>query len=304
MTEEKQNLMDSLVVFLKGIFMGSADIIPGVSGGTIALITGIYERLIDAIRSIDLKFIPYFFKGFVDRKYFHKSKENFLGIDFVFLVSLALGVLVAFISLANVIDFLTDVYPSYTYAFFLGLIVSSAFVVYFSLEKNVGWTPLLWAVPGFLLAFYIVGLDAVNASHSILIVFVSGAASFCAMILPGVSGAFILLLLGQYTFMLNVLKKISGLDFSALPHASAYVLGGVFGLLVFSRGLSFLLKKYHAATLSFIIGLMIGSLRKPGGYIVSNPSNIFITFFSIAVGVVLVAALSHYSTRFDVADLS
>ena len=125
------SFVSAFITFLKGLFMGSADILPGVSGGTIALITGIYERLVFALKSIDFKFIFYFFYGFIDRKYFKKAKKDFFGIDFALLVPLAIGVFVAFLSLANVISILLEFYPSVTYSFFFGLILASAFFVYF-----------------------------------------------------------------------------------------------------------------------------------------------------------------------------
>ena len=121
-----------LILSLKGFCMGVAHIIPGVSGGTIALITGIYERLISAIEAINLKFFLYFLKGFIDKKYFKKAKEVFCKIDFNFLIILSFGIAVAFISLANVISFLLNFYPSYTYAFFFGLIITSAFFIFYS----------------------------------------------------------------------------------------------------------------------------------------------------------------------------
>ena len=116
--------------------MGAADIVPGVSGGTVALITGIYERLINAIKSVNPLFIIYFFRGFVDRKYFKKSKENFNEIDLKFLIPILLGIAVAFLLLANIIGFFRDDYPTYTSAFFFGLIISSSVFVYLSFEKR------------------------------------------------------------------------------------------------------------------------------------------------------------------------
>ena len=221
--------------------MGGADIIPGVSGGTVALITGIYERFIDAIRSVNLLFIPYFFRGFIDKKYFYKSKDNFLKIDFRFLIPLVFGIGLAFLLISNIIGPILDIYPSYAYAFFFGLIFSSSIFVYFTIKTINMWTPI-FIVIGFIVGFLIVWLEAIQTTHNIPIIFLSGIITICAMILPGISGAFILLLLGQYEFMLNVLRGFTILDFSGLPYALAYIFGGIIGIIGLSRILSYLIK--------------------------------------------------------------
>jgi putative membrane protein len=278
--------------------MGAADIIPGVSGGTVALITGIYERLIDAIKSVNLLFVPYFFRGFVDRKYFTKAKENFLGIDFKLLLPLIAGVGVAFLLIANVIGHLFDNYETYTYAFFFGLILSSSFLVFRTIEKLTISAPFFVLI-GFLSGFFIVGLEAIQTTNSLPIIFFSGVITICAMILPGISGAFILLLLGQYKFMLDILRGFTSLDFSGFSYALSYVAGGVVGILVLSRILSYLIKNYRIATLSFLLGLMLGALRKPGELVMDNPENIAITVVSAATGVLIVSLFGYYKFYVD-----
>jgi putative membrane protein len=287
----------TLIVFFKGLFMGSADIIPGVSGGTIALITGIYERLVRALRSIDFKFIPYFFRGLIDRRYLWKAKDNFLSIDFIFLLPLVSGIAVAFLSLANVMGFLLEEYPSYTYAFFFGLILSSALLIYFTGNMKVTVMTLFFLALGVGMGYLIVGLEAIQTDHSLLIIFASGMITFCAMILPGISGAFILLFLGQYEFMLGVLRQLTVLDTSRLSYAVVYPLGGVIGLVSFSRVLSYLLEKHRNSTLSFIVGLMIGALREPGEIMTSHPGNIPLLITSAVIGVILVAITSYLGRR-------
>jgi putative membrane protein len=274
--------------------MGSADIIPGVSGGTVALITGIYERLISAIKSIDFKFIVYGIRGLVDTEYRVKAKENLSRIDVMFLFPLIVGVAVAFLLLANVIGFFLESYPTYTYAFFFGLILSSSFFVYKSSQNTLKVTSLIFIASGVLSGYILVGVEAIQTEHSLLIIFFSGVITFCAMILPGLSGAFILLVLGQYDFMLGVLRGLTRLEWSNVSFAFAYVLGGVVGLLGFSRALSFLIKHYRVATLSFILGLMVGALRKPGEYIMSNPENIGYTILAALGGVVIVSLFTYY----------
>lgn len=279
--------------------MGSADIVPGVSGGTIALITGIYEHLVKAIKSINLLFLVYLLRGFSNKKYLSKAKNTFLKIDFKFLIPLVLGITVAFLSLANLVSFLIESYPTYTYSFFFGLILSSSFFVYKSNKKEVTMKSIFFILIGFAISFFVVGLQSVNANHLLLFVFVAGMISFCAMILPGISGAFMLLLLGQYTFMLNVVRDITSFNFSKLPFAFIYGIGGIVGLLIFSNLLSYLFKKYRGETISFVIGLMIGALRKPAFFVMDNPSNFFLTMLSIVIGLGVVSAVSYYASHFE-----
>jgi putative membrane protein len=147
---------------------------------------------------------------------------------------------------------------------------------------------------GTLTGYGIVGVASVQMQHSVIILFFSGVISFCAMILPGLSGAFILLLIGQYEFMLNVLRQLTRLDFTYLPFAFAYLIGGIIGLLAFSRVLSYLIKRYRMATLSFILGLMIGALRKPGELILKDPQQPIVTVIAILIGIILVSIFSYY----------
>ena len=273
--------------------MGGADIIPGVSGGTVALITGIYERLIDAIKSINLLFAIYFFRGFLDKKYFLKSKQIFRNIDFKFILPLLFGIATAFLLIANIIGPVFDSYPTYAYSFFFGLILASSFLVYFNIKKLNVWVPIFIFL-GILVGYMIVGLEAIQTTHNFFIIFLSGVITICAMILPGISGAFILLLLGQYNFMLNVLRGFTSLDFSGLPYAISYIFGGAVGIITLSRVLSYFIKNHRLATLSFLLGLMLGALRKPGEFIINQPENIMITIFSSIFGIIIVVTFSYY----------
>ena len=277
--------------------MGSADIIPGVSGGTVALITGIYEDLINAIKSLNLLFIFYFFKGFLNKSYFKKSKENFVNIKFRFLVPIICGIALAFILLANVLGHFLENYPTYTYAFFLGLILSSAIFVFKINNIKLGVISILFILLGFLFGFFVVGLQSIQTEHTVLIVFLSGIITFCAMILPGLSGAFILLFLGQYEFLLGVLRSITRFDFSNIVYAISYAIGGVIGIIAFSQVLSYLIKNHRIATLSFVIGIMIGALRKPGEIIYSSNDNLFIVSFSLIFGILIVTIFYFYEIK-------
>jgi len=145
--------------------------------------------------------------------------------------------------------------------------------------------------------YYITGLQAMQVDHSYLIIFLSGIVTFCAMILPGLSGAFILLVLGQYEFMLDVLRGLTRLELWNLTYAFVYVLGGIVGLLLFSRMLSHLLSRHRKQTLCFILGLMIGALRLPLGYIASDSENLSLIILSACLGVAIVTMFGIFDRR-------
>ena len=243
---------EMILIFLKGLFMGSADIVPGVSGGTIALITGIYERLIYAISSIKFSFLKPLLNGnFSDFKL--KLMEE---IDFELFIPLFLGIAVAFITLAKVISYLLDTQTAYTFSFFLGLILASAYILYTKLDDFNIRIIIITAI-GIILSYIFVGLNPIATNHSLTVIFISGLIAICAMILPGISGSFLLLLLGQYQYMLNALNSRN------LIEIFVFCIGAVIGILGFSKILNYLLEKYESATMAFLIGIMLGTLRLP-----------------------------------------
>jgi len=275
-----------LLIFLRGLLMGMADIIPGVSGGTIALITGIYERLIFAIKGINIRFILHMLHG--NRR---KSREELLSMDLDFLATLFLGIVVAFLLLSGVIRFLMAAYPANTYAFFFGLILASAGFVYrYVRETNL--KVLASGVIGFLTAVVIIGLGSLQYTHSLPVIFFSGFIAICAMLLPGISGAFILFFLGQYEYMLGVLHLFD------LPTMAVFITGAVIGLFVMARILSYLLKNYRAVTMSFLAGLMIGALRMPFENIISNVFFLPFVLASATAGFFTVVILERLADRF------
>ena len=240
------------LIFLRGLFMGSADIIPGVSGGTIALITGIYERLIYAISSIKFSFLkPLLTGNFADFK--TKLIEE---IDFELFIPLFLGIGIAFITLAKVISYLLDTQTAYTFSFFLGLILASAYILYTKLD-DLNIKIIVITAIGIILSYVFVGLNPIATNHSLIVIFISGLIAICAMILPGISGSFLLLLLGQYQYMLNALNSRN------LIEIIVFGIGAVIGILGFSKLLNYLLEKYESATMAFLIGIMLGTLRLP-----------------------------------------
>jgi putative membrane protein len=244
---------ESLLIFLKGVFMGSADIVPGVSGGTIALITGIYERLIDAIRYA-FSLVSRKTAGQFLRLRFREIGSRIRSIDWQLLVPLVLGIVTAILVLSNLIHHLMNSYPVSTYAFFFGLILGSALYIYRKLD-GITWKSVVAAIAGFLLSFTIIGLGALGATHTPLVIFGSGAVAISAMVLPGISGAFILVLLNQYEYVLGAIKDVQ------IRTILIFAAGAFTGLFLFSRLLSYLLHRHENVTKSFLVGLMLGSLR-------------------------------------------
>ncbi|WP_407416169.1 DUF368 domain-containing protein [Methanobrevibacter sp.] len=272
--------------------MGSADIVPGVSGGTIALITGIYAHLVEAISNIKFGFVKPLFKG--DLKGF---KQQFLNeIDFKFFIPLILGIGVAFLTLAKVVTYCMDVHTALTYSFFLGLIIASAVILFKKIDK-INFKHLLCALIGCILTYIFVSLNPIAANHSLLVIFISGMIAICAMILPGISGSFLLLLLGQYKYMLNALHQ---LHFSEII---VFVIGAIIGILGFSKILNYLLKNYEELTMAFLIGVMLGSLKVPAVEIVNSVSmNISGLLPCLIVAIIAFALIFILETRFDYID--
>ena len=242
-----QSRTSYLILAIKGFIMGAANVVPGVSGGTMALILGIYEELIHAIRSFNLRF----FRLFV----MLKIKEAISSLAWPFLLPVAVGVLAATLSLAELLSWLLFTYPVMVWSFFFGLILSSVF--------SVGRFVKAWRISAFIAiglggvgAYFLFGMIPVATPEASWFLFLCGFLAICAMILPGISGAYILVLLGKYHF---TLEAVNNRDIGTL---FILTLGAVVGLLSFVRVLSWLLKRYHDLTMAVLIGLMLGSLRR------------------------------------------
>jgi len=281
-------LKEPLVIFLKGLFMGTADIIPGVSGGTIALITGIYERLVHAISSIDLRFISHFIK-----RDFDGAKKSIRNIDFQLFIPLLVGIGLAIILMSRVMDYFLQNFEAPTYAFFFGLILASAVLLYRKVE-GFSVIIMLFSITGFLVGFFFTGLATLQIGHSLPIIFVSGMIAICAMILPGISGAFILLLLNQYEYMLSVLKDFQFLEIFI------FIIGALIGILAFSRVLDRVLRKYKSYTLAFLIGLMLGALRLLYENVESSIDSIWPVVISGLLGFFIILVLIELRKRVGV----
>ena len=235
----------ALLVYLKGLAMGLGDSVPGISGGTIAVITNIYERLIYAIRAVDLDALKLAGTGQFAAAWRH--------IQGNFLLLVALGILSGLLISANTVLFLLENYFEALMAFFIGLVLASTHLLreHFSFK---GWRAGLLLLAGLLLTAGVGLLDARQSQAGLLYLFVSGTLGICAMILPGLSGAFILLLLGVYQTVLQALLAVDPLVIAV------FGAGCVTGLLIFSRLLAWLLRHFHDLAYSFIMGMLLGSI--------------------------------------------
>ncbi len=238
-------------IALKGVLMGAADVVPGVSGGTIAFVTGIYDRLLAAISTFDLAWFRSFFTG--------RFKEAFGRIPWGFLLPLVAGIAFSIFSLARGVSWLLEHQPRELWSFFFGLVLASTYVVAAGIRSR-GPGFWAWLAAGTVGAYLLVGLIPVATPTTFWFTFLSGAVAATAMILPGISGSFILVLLSQYHRMLEAVK---GLDLYVLIF---FVSGAFVGLISFSRILKWLLGRFHLQTLAVLCGFMLGSLRKVWPY--------------------------------------
>ena len=244
----KRSLKEYVVISLKGMAMGAADVVPGVSGGTIAFISGIYEELLNSISSFNFSLINVFKnEGF---------KSVWIKVNGNFLVSLFVGILISVLSLAKLIESMLENHPIVIWSFFFGLVLASIIYIGKQITK---WTKdsFLCLILGAILAFYITTLNPmVSANSSPWFLFLVGMIAICAMILPGISGSFILVLLGAYKPVLNALNTK---DFVSII---IFLVGAILGLLSFSRILKWLFSTYKNYTLATLTGFIIGSLNK------------------------------------------
>lgn len=296
---KERSLLGYFGVAARGFLMGAADVVPGVSGGTMAFILGIYDELLDSIHAIDVNFIRLILTL--------KWREAFQVFPWKFVLSLVLGIGTAILTLAHLLEWALENYPVYIWSFFFGLIVASIIAV----RKRVGeWNAanILAAGVAAVSAYVLVGLTPSETPHTPLLIFLSGAVAICAMILPGISGAFILLLLGKYFYVLNAVKE---LDLITIGLVGA---GAVVGLISFVRLLRWMLLKNHDLVVAILTGFMLGSLRKVWPWKILEPVtanftreiNSFPTVFNnevmfaivcIALGMALALGVEYFANR-------
>jgi len=239
-------MKEQLTIFLKSLAMGAVNPIPGVSSGTVAMITGLFERLINSLKS----FSPTAFKLLLKGNFREFAKHT----DFVFLLTVVFGNIVAVVSLARILGFLFDKYPIYIWAYFFGLVLASVVFLGKMVEKWRIQYILLFLVGTTIAVFISVGTPGVE-NDNFWFLMLCGAIVLCCMILPGTSGAFVLLLLGNYHLVM--IDAVNNLQFEILI---PFILGAVIGVIPFSHGLSWLLKRFRDSTISLLTGFILGSL--------------------------------------------
>jgi putative membrane protein len=245
-SEKNKTPKDYLILFLKGVSMGAADVVPGVSGGTIAFISGIYEELLDSIKAIPGAAII-FLKG--------KIKEAWKMANAPFMAVLLSGIALSVLTLAGVITHLLEHYPIPVWSFFFGLIVASVWFVGKSM-KTFDIQSIVLFILATVGAYLITVATPSSTPENLPFIFFSGVIAICAMILPGISGSFILLLMGKYHFIMQALKEVN------LAIIITFAMGCLLGILSFARVVSFMFQRFHNATLAILTGFMLGSLNK------------------------------------------
>lgn len=307
-SNQKNNRSTILLLYLKGFAMGLADIIPGVSGGTIAFITGIYDQLVLSISRVDDQFLRLFLK--------RKFKLAFERINLNFLLPLFVGIISAILIAARIMSNLIIEYPEKTWAFFFGLIIASIIYISKSIARPFRFSCLGKLIVGLFLGFLVTSLVPIEIEVSYISIFLSGAIAICAMILPGISGSFILLILGKYTLITTALK--SPFEGNHPMYIFTFIIGAGLGLITFSKLLNLLLKNYHRSIIIILIGFMIGSLKKiwpwkevvnsimiRGKNYVIEESNILptlsidtlIVFLFMLLGLVFVFAIEYFAKK-------
>ena len=241
-----RNLKDYGLLLLKGMGMGAADVVPGVSGGTIAFIVGIYEELIDSIKSINGASLKLLFTG--------KIAAFWKAINANFLLAIVAGIGISIFSLAKLITWLLVTHPILVWAFFFGLVLASTWFVSKDI-KQWNWKSILSFIIGAIIAYYITVATPAETPTNLFFIFLCGAIAICAMILPGISGSFILVLLGKYFYIMEAVKTLN------IPVMLVFICGAAIGI-TSSRVLSYALRRFHDTTIAVLAGFMLGSLNK------------------------------------------
>lgn len=304
-------------VYLRGVCMGAADAVPGVSGGTIALLTGIYERLIAAITAVEADRIQRVLLGAVPGRQ-GDAAQAFLEMDGVFLAVLAAGIATAVVTISRLLEVAMEHYPVVTFGFFFGLIAASAWVLRSQVVVDTRGRKLA-ALAGFVFAFVVSGQAEGALGHSPVVLFLAGSVAVSAMILPGISGSLILLLLGQYEYMVGRLRlfidALPGLLDGSPPAGftdlfatiGAFVAGAFVGLFTVAHVVKWALAHRYEATMAFLVALIVGALRAPviqaGGSLVGGwTTPVVATFLAAALlGVLAVLGLERAAGDLSVA---
>lgn len=296
-------------IVLKGAAMGVAEIIPGVSGGTIALVVGIYDRLVAALAGLrpgPLRHVPRLHR----REHRRALYDELVAMDVPFLIALGVGMAGMVIALARGIEAVLEAHPGPTYAFFAGLILASAVVLYGAVEVDTSRRVAL-ALGFIAIAFVLSGAATAALGHALPVVFIAGAIAVTALVLPGVSGSFLLLALGQYEYMVGALNGFidgigglltgGGIDdlVEAAPPVVVFLAGAMLGLLTVAHLVSIALARAREATLIALISLMVGALRVPGEEVAASwqaePTWIAVTVVAGLLGGAAILVFDHYT---------
>tara|TARA_B110000014_G_scaffold103175_1_gene70772 strand:+ start:113 stop:979 length:867 start_codon:yes stop_codon:yes gene_type:complete len=240
-------IKNHLLLFLKGIAMGVSDLIPGISGGTVALLLGIYKNLIKSLKSVNKKTLFYF----LTLNYNKLSHQ----LNFKFLIPVFFGIMTSIIFFSKIISFLITDHKILLFSFFFGLIFFSSLKIIYDLKPKSSKSYLI-IILGFSFGFFISLINPINTSDSFLSIFLSGFIAISAMLLPGISGSYILLMIGKYEFMLESISNLY------LENILIFSIGALLGILCFSKIIYWLLNKYYNTTIFFLSGLMLGALNK------------------------------------------
>ncbi len=277
---------ERLKLFFKGLLIGIAQTIPGISGGTIAFITGIYERLIGSIDAIDLNILLYIIKG-----NFGKAKESIKDIDYSFFIPLGIGVTVSMITVANLMVFAINQWKGLTFSFFFGLIFASAIKIFLKVSQYSLKNSMLGLI-GFFVTFFFSGINQTFNLQGLHLLFISGFIAVLALMLPGISGSLLLLIMGQYETVMNIISNFH----SNITEIVVFISGGLVSLFSIVKLLSFLFDRFEQSTISFLTGLVFGSLRLPYIEIINivhTGLNPYLMFLSAITGAGLVYFLEN-----------
>lgn len=276
-----------LSVIFKGVCMGAADVVPGVSGGTIAFLMGIYKELIDSIKSVDKQAFTYLLK--LD------FKSLWQHINGNFLLSVFTGILISVFSIAKLMKYLLEFHPIELWSFFFGLILASAIYILKGLDK---WNMqnIISLIVGVAIAAYICLTSPAQTPNDLWFIFLSGAIAICAMILPGISGSFILVLLGKYEYIMGAVTDLN------IVVLGVFAVGAAIGILSFSRLLSWLLKRFYMQTIALLSGFMIGSLIKVWPWrevegVEMNGSLMALSIVFVIIGLALVFGIEYIAKK-------
>ena len=276
-----------IVTALKGFGMGAANVVPGVSGGTIALLTGIFSKIVNCLNAfMEVDTWKLILKG--------EWKEFWKKIDCRFLTALAIGVILSIFTLARLMEYVLGNYPIQTWGFFFGMIAASGVVMLMGI-KNWKFIDILWAAVGLALGIVLCTLSPTTTPDDLWFIFLIGAIAICTMILPGVSGSFILLIFGKYEFIMNAVNEMN------VPVLVTFAIGCGVGIMAFSKCLHWLLARFERQTMLVLLGFVLGSLVKVWPWhdasVIGADRHVPGAIIAAFAGILIVGILEYYGSK-------